>query len=494
MEMGNGSDASALENIRAIQNVATTRGDNALTILASLWEGLALLKTAKEGSMEKVQGCIAQAAKYQFDPSVRILQLDILMLLLDFAASLHYSNPDATAQKLRDLQRRLDDCEDWNNVKSDFLVPIKKQSASSQTISADTSTIVVPSDGTSEYDQLVVSFMTKMELRSLVFTFSGLASLHKQSSRSNEFWREGLKILETCKLTNTAQNTLFKSNKRFSGDQSTMGIPYGPPVPLHTAIRQRTWRLEGQAYLCVLLGLLVASHCQWTAVKDYMDKLELLISEESQPTVRLLSVYLTGVYYQGTGDLPTALNVFTNGCFTSALGGGHGLKVGQQEVALLAALNRLWIMQHPSCRNDAESVELIEQLQPVCTNHWNIDLRTAWHNVMAALVTDPPQQLNQQKQHIQAAMGGSKVTNNLIGSALTLCIMRSRFFENVIGDQALKSARAAAKQAQRTGNVLWQSVADGMLAHSYDVQGQREESRLEWEKATQEAKDAFNRS
>ena len=127
MEMGNGSDASALENIRAIQNVATTRGDNALTILASLWEGLALLKTAKEGSMEKVQGCIAQAAKHQFDPSVRILQLDILMLLLDFAASLHYSNPDATAQKLRDLQRRLDDCEDWNNVKSDFLVPIKKQ-------------------------------------------------------------------------------------------------------------------------------------------------------------------------------------------------------------------------------------------------------------------------------------------------------------------------------------------------------------------------------
>jgi hypothetical protein len=225
-----------------------------------------------------------------------------------------------------------------------------------------------------------------------------------------------------------------------------------------------------------------------------MDKLEVLVTEESQPTIRLLSVYLTGVYYQGTGDLPTALNVFANECFTSALGDGHGMKVGQQEVALLAALNLLWIMQHPSCRNDAESVELIEQLQPVCMNHWNIDLRTAWHNVMAALVTDPPQQLNQQKQHIHAAMGGSKVTNNLIGSALTLCIMRSRFFENVIGDQALKSARAAAKQAQRTGNVLWQSVADGMLAHSYDVQGQREESRLEWEKATQEAKDAFNRS
>lgn len=494
MEMGNGSDASALENIRAIQNVATTRGDNALSILASLWEGLALLKTAKEGSMEKVQSCIAQAAKYQFDPSVRILQLDILMLLLDFAASLHYPNPDATTQKLRDLQRRLDGSEDWNNVRSDFLVPIKKQSASSQIVSADTSAIIVPNDGTSDYDQLVVSFMTKMELRSLVFTFSGLASFHKQSSRSNEFWREGLKILETCKWNDLKEAATAAGLTFYPGDQSTEGIPYGPPVSLHTAIRQRTWRTEGQTYLCVLLGLLAASHCQWAAVKDYMDKLEPLMSEETPPTLRLLSVYLSGVYYQGTGDLTTALNVFSNECFTSAQGGGHGLKVGQQEVALLAGLNRLWIMQHPTCRNDADTADLIEQLQTACTNHWNLELRTAWHNVMAALVTEPPQQLNQQKQHIQAAMGGSKVTNNLIGSAVTLCIMRSRFFENVIGDQALKSARAAAKQAQRTGNVLWQSVADGMLAHSYDVQGQREESRQEWEKATTEARDAFNRS
>ena len=40
--------------------------------------------------------------------------------------------------------------------------------------------------------------------------------------------------------------------------------------------------------------------------------------------------------------------------------------------------------------------------------------------------------------------------------------------------------------------MLWQSVADGMLAHSYEVQSQRDDSRQEWEKATAEAKRAFS--
>ena len=61
----------------------------------------------------------------------------------------------------------------------------------------------------------------------------------------------------------------------------------------------------------------------------------------------------------------------------------------------------------------------------------------------------------------------------------------------MVGEQALKSALAAARQAQRSGNLLWKSVADGMLAQSYEVQGQREVAKREWDKATKEASDAF---
>lgn len=475
-ETGHSSDTSALENLRAIQDIANVRGDVAMSVLASLLEGLTLLKTEKEGNLEKVHSCLAQAAKYQLDPSVKIMELDVLTMILDFAASLHHQNPELTTQKLRKLQKALDECEDWHNVRADFTVPVKKQSSSAKTVSEDTEGIIRPGDADASSDLLVMSFMTKMELRSLVFTFSGLASFHKPSSqgqRTTELWSEGLKILDTW-------------------DKSTAGIPYGPPVPLNTAIQQRQWRLEHQVYLHVLMGLLASSQCQWAKVNKHLDKLKDLITESTQPTLRLLGLYLKGVHQQGTGNLQAALQTFLNEELEIPQGAPASNKVGHLEVSLLAGLNRLWLMQHDSCRNDYQTQELIKQLQPLCHSHWNVDLRTAWHNVAAALVTEPPQQLNHQKQHIQAAMGGSKNTSNVVGAAVTLCIMRSRFFENVVGDQALKSARAAAKQAQRSGNMLWMSVADGMLAHSYDVQGQRDESKTEWEKATKEARQAFS--
>lgn len=168
MEIGNAADRSALENIRAVYNVANRRGDKALSVFASLLEGLALMRTAKNDSIEKVRECIAQAAKFQLDPSVQIMQLDILTMLLDVASTLHREGPDVTQQKLRQLQKRLDQCDDWKSVKADFLLPIKKQPSAAKTVSSDTAAIIRPGEGDAETDTLVMSFMTKMELNSLV--------------------------------------------------------------------------------------------------------------------------------------------------------------------------------------------------------------------------------------------------------------------------------------------------------------------------------------
>jgi hypothetical protein len=151
-------------------NVANTRGDKAMTVLASILEGLALLKTSKDGNIERVQFCIAQAAKFQLDPTVKIMQLEVLALVLDFASSLHYQNPDASTQKLRALQKRLDECEEWNNVKADFLIPVQRQPSNSRTVSEETSSVIRPArEGDGDFDFIVMTFMTKMELRSLVY-------------------------------------------------------------------------------------------------------------------------------------------------------------------------------------------------------------------------------------------------------------------------------------------------------------------------------------
>ena len=165
--MGTAADTAAFENIRALHTVASKRGDNALSVLASLLEGLALLRTAKNENVEKIRDCIAQIAKFQFDQTTKIIQLEILTMLLDVASTLHRENPDVTAQKLRSLQKTLDECDGWHNVKADFLIPIKKRSSTSKTVSNDTMAIVRPGSD-DEFDYIVVSFMTKMEMMTLV--------------------------------------------------------------------------------------------------------------------------------------------------------------------------------------------------------------------------------------------------------------------------------------------------------------------------------------
>ncbi|KAF9766696.1 hypothetical protein IL306_000860 [Fusarium sp. DS 682] len=473
MELGQTADASALDNIRSIQGTASSRGDIALSVFAFILEGFALLKASKDGNIEKVQACIAQVAKYQLDPSVHIMQLDILTLLLDLVSSINHSGLELMLQKLKLVQDRMDACTDWHSTKSDFLIPVQKQPSTGHTISSDTAGIIRSGEGT-PVDFLVMSFMTKVELNSLIFTLTGLVNMHKSSPharRTAEFLNEGVKVLDTW-------------------DKTTAGFRYGPSISLQDAIAQREWRLEAQCYLTILLGLFAASHCQWDLVKQYIEKLQDIMIPSTQGILRLLAIYLSGVFDQGTGELDAAMDTFQKPDFDLNQR-GTGVKAAHRELAMLAGLNRLWIMQHPTYRDDRATLDLIEQLRPLCLNHHNVDLRTAWHNVMAAINTDPPQQLNQQKQHIQSAMAGSKSTHNVLGAAVTLAIMRSRLFENVIGEQALKSALAAAKQAQRSGNVLWQSVADGMLAQSYEVQGQQAQAAQEWDKATKEAQEAF---
>jgi hypothetical protein len=172
VQSGNGSDAAALENLKSTANIAQRRGDNALSAFASLLEGLALLKTMKEDTIERVQTCLAQASKYQLDPSVKIPQLDVLTLLLDLACSMHQKNLDIMVQKLRLLQARMDedidDSSHYPNNRLEILLPIKKHPTSSQTISEQTSAILRPGGPGDAVDHLVVSFVTKIELYVLV--------------------------------------------------------------------------------------------------------------------------------------------------------------------------------------------------------------------------------------------------------------------------------------------------------------------------------------
>lgn len=163
LQSGNLTDAHALENLRNIFSLAHHRGDHAIAVLTSLLEGIGHLKSRKDDAIVRVQTCIAQAARYQLDPSVQIPQIEVLTLLLDLACSLQQKAPQIAMQKLRALQMRMDElvqAHEWDQNRDELLLPLKRQPNSNNSVTGDTNTIIRPGPGDSNY--IVMSFVTKV--------------------------------------------------------------------------------------------------------------------------------------------------------------------------------------------------------------------------------------------------------------------------------------------------------------------------------------------
>lgn len=206
-----------------------------------------------------------------------------------------------------------------------------------------------------------------------------------------------------------------------------------------------------------------------------------------------VALYLKGVYCQGTGDLDNALRIFQDPTFEivtspSAL---SSAKQVEHDFALLAALNCLWILQEPQRRDIPNNIETISKLKDLCNNNPNQDIQVAFHLAAATVRTGMPQKTIDIKSHLSVALKYAQLRSNAQFICISLAIMCSSFFTNVIGDQAEKSAMAASVQAQKAGNELWKSVADGMLANCYQINGKRAEAAATLRKAQRHAQNSM---
>ncbi|KAI2473705.1 cohesin loading factor-domain-containing protein [Annulohypoxylon bovei var. microspora] len=474
LQSANPAETHALENLKAIANLANQNNDRAIFVAASLLEGLSLLKTMKDDAIVRIQACIAQALKYQLEDSFHIPQLHILALMLDLACSLHSKSVQVISQKSKCLQNHIDasmNDKSWLPIDAELLLPIRK--GNPLVISQDTSAVLKPGREDDAYDYLAMSFWTKLEAFTVTYTYSGLALLY-QSPRNDR---------RIFKLWEEALTQLQKAGIRLQG----------LPNSLADAITRSDWQKEWMCYLYILQGLHLATHTRWTEVKHCVAHLETMVKPPLEGIVMLYSTYLAGVYHQGTGDLKTASMIYRNRIFNLDDGNDRNgsRKTAEVEVSLLAAFNRIWIMQHPDYRDDRLTLDLLEQLRPLCADHPNQEIRTAYNLVLAAVQTNPPIPMTAVKMHISTALNNAQSLGNVQTLSIALNVMRAKLFQDIVGDQALKSAKAASNQAKKSGNTLWMSVADGMLAQSFDVQGQSLDARKAWEDATQSARQAL---
>lgn len=224
-----------------------------------------------------------------------------------------------------------------------------------------------------------------------------------------------------------------------------------------------------------MIGLQAATLSNWGKVKKTLQVLD----EAGPPpgVLGLLTLYLSGVFQQGVADLPAALRTFESPQFDLEVLGDANRGHIEKQLSILAALNRLWIMQNTTMSDEKKTAELLDRLGTIHAEHPDEEIRTAHHLVLATVPTNPPSSINQIKHHIGLALTSAKKLGNTHSLAMALNLMRARLFESVVGDQAMKSAKAGAAQAKKSGNLLWMSVAEGMLAQTYEVHGQIAEAR-----------------
>ncbi|KAL2148831.1 hypothetical protein VTH82DRAFT_1978 [Thermothelomyces myriococcoides] len=458
LQSGTAADNHAIENLRKIAGISSQRNDKAIFVMAMLLEGLAHLSTMKDDWVTRVQMCIAQTSKFQLDESIRIPQTDVLLLMLDLACSLHQKNHQISAQKLSALQRRLEELKqtsDWSSQHGEMLLPINRMQNTQQIVSADTRAVLRPGDD--KVDYLVISALGKQEAWALAFVLNGIVAHYKATTPGR------------------------------SSESKTVASSYSLPE----ALKQAEWAKELSCYAHILTGLQAATLSDWTKVKTCLKAIK-----QQKPESELLGVlalYLEGVFYQGTAALDKATEIWKDKQFEMDWSGvpKPGRNHIATELSILAALNRLWIMQDPAQANDAETAELVDLLRPICEDNPDQEIRTVYNLVLSSIRTNPPLSINQIKRHIQQSLGGAQQTSNTQHLAIALNIMRARLFENVVGEQALKSARAGAAQARKSGNVLWMSVAEGMLAQSFEMQGALAEARTAHGNGVRLANEAF---
>lgn len=232
-------------------------------------------------------------------------------------------------------------------------------------------------------------------------------------------------------------------------------------------------------YYQLYMAFYAAGVSDWKQVKLNIDQLRSTARQFDfalPGPLECLALYLTGVYYQGVGDLGTALRIFQDPRFSLIQGKMTPTSKIEREFSIIAALNALWILQIPSHQNTANNAATLAMLEPICDKHPNLDIQTAFRLVQATVPINPPNPLFSIKNFLGNALGGAKKTQNNQFICIILNVMCSRFFSNVVGDQAEKSAMAGVYQAQRSGSLLWRSVADGMMAKCYDVQGKKTEA------------------
>ena len=232
------------------------------------------------------------------------------------------------------------------------------------------------------------------------------------------------------------------------------------------------------------LIFLACARTDWAFASQTLKELQRAASELGDglnDAIKCLMKYASGIIYQGTGDLKSALSTFQHPIFALNQPANKNSRNDPcRDTAILAALNSILILRDPSHPSHSLAAKTLAAVELFCRNSSNKYIQAAYFLVCATVHTESTIQTKRDlHQSLQAA---TAISNTQI-TCMALTFMSWKYFRGVVGEQSEKSAMAARAMARKADDKLWTSVTEELLAETLDRQGKTGEARALREKA-----------
>lgn len=215
---------------------------------------------------------------------------------------------------------------------------------------------------------------------------------------------------------------------------------------------------------------LVFAACNRSDWQSAQRTLDDLIKATKPRGVQAAQIYLNGVIKQAIGAHHEALSCFRAPELVLPVAPTKFFGA-DLDFRILATLNSILILRQDET-TAAEAQSLLDRVEPYCTSHIDKSMSAA-HNILRA-TTSTELAIITHKNLLNTALNTSRRLSNNQLQAISLNIMTLTIFGGIVGEQAIKCARAGRVMAQKIKSPLWTVVADGMLSDTMRISGNNE--------------------
>ncbi|KAK9324099.1 cohesin loading factor [Lipomyces orientalis] len=399
---------------------------NELRYMAFLTSALVALR---QNNPSHARDCIGQAVQCETDYSRQYIpQLVVMRLILETITTILLGDVAKSEAKLKAVHDCLDgQVQDqsgrwtaWNDDGTFFL-------------------FLPPGSDGKTYLPLKFRWWSQPEVYVMSYLISGIVSVHSSwdKKKSSKYFSEGLHVIAT----------------EIAGNDS----PEAPLMTITQAAHRVDFYATAKCYILFYTCLERFVRGDWSS-----EGLQALVdAAKSVPsgtvsTIYPLILYISGLYFQATGKLRSALEAY-------AL--IRRIQPQHSELSMMASLSMIIIYRGDVMSNPEQASILGSQLRPVITNSPNNAIKFAW--ALASAVDGSQSGIDMQNN----VVGLLTAARDLANSQFTTIIMH--WGASIFSEQEKKenTAMGAFLSAKKTRDVLWCWISGNLAADMLQQSG-----------------------